>query len=162
MFGLWLEKNTLLLRHSLARPEPRVGESLIKVLLAGICNTDIELIRGYCPFQGVLGHEFVGLVEDGPSQLLGRRVVGEINATCGYCDYCLNGLLSHCADRTVLGIDGRDGAFAEHLVLPSENLHVVPDSMDSSVAIFTEPLAAALEIQEQISVGQGDPRTCGW
>ena len=154
MIGLWIEERKLTLRSDLPRPEPAPGESLIRVLVAGICNTDIELTRGYYPFLGVPGHEFVGVVESGP--LKDKRVVGEINATCGTCRPCRSGMPSHCGHRTVLGIAGRDGAFAEHLVLPSRNLHVVPDTLDSTAAVFTEPLAAALQIQEQVRVGQED------
>ena len=154
MIGLWLEERKLTLRSDLPRPEPAPGESLIRVLVAGICNTDIELTRGYYPFRGVPGHEFVGVVESGP--LAGKRVVGELNATCGTCRRCRSGMPSHCGNRTVLGIAGRNGAFAEHLVLPSRNLHVVPDTLDSTAAVFTEPLAAALQIQEQVPVGKED------
>ena len=154
MIGLWLEERKLTLRCDLPRPEPAPGESLVRVLVAGICNTDIEMIRGYYPFRGVLGHEFVGIVESGP--LSGKRVVGEINAACGTCRRCRSGMGSHCGNRTVLGIAGRDGAFAEHLVLPSRNLHVVPDTLDSTAAVFTEPLAAAVQIREQVRVGVED------
>ena len=154
MIGLWLEERKLTLRSDLPRPEPAPGESLVRVLVAGICNTDIEMIRGYYPFRGVLGHEFVGIVESGP--LSGKRVVGEINAACGTCRRCRSGMRSHCGNRTVLGIAGRDGAFAEHLVLPSRNLHVVPDTLDSTAAVFTEPLAAAVQIREQVRVGEED------
>ena len=154
MIGLWLEERKLTLQSDLPRPEPAPGESLVRVLVAGICNTDIELTKGYYPFRGVLGHEFVGVVESGP--LTGKRVVGEINAACGACSRCRSGMRAHCGNRTVLGIAGRDGAFAEHLLLPSRNLHAVPDTLDSSTAVFTEPLAAALEIQEQVRVGEDD------
>ena len=155
MIGLWLEERKLILRSDLPPPEPAPGESLIRVLVAGICNTDIELTRGYYPFRGVPGHEFVGVVESGP--LEGKRVVGEINAACEACGRCRSGMRTHCGNRTVLGIAGRDGAFAENLVLPSRNLHAVPETLDSSAAVFTEPLAAALQIQEQVRVA-GDDR----
>ena len=154
MIGLWLEERKLTLRSDLPKPEPAPGESLIRVLVAGICNTDIELTRGYYPFQGVLGHEFVGVVESGP--LEGKRVVGEINAACEACCRCRSGMRAHCGNRTVLGIAGRHGAFAEHLVLPSRNLHAVPETVDSPAAVFTEPLAAALQIQEQVRVAEDD------
>ena len=154
MIGLWLEERKLTLRSDLPKPEPAPGESLIRVLVAGICNTDIELTRGYYPFRGVPGHEFVGVVESGP--LEGKRVVGEINAACEACCRCRSGMRAHCGNRTVLGIAGRDGAFAEHLVLPSRNLHVVPETVDSPAAVFTEPLAAALQIQEQVRVAEDD------
>lgn len=133
------------------------GEALVRVLLAGICNTDLELVRGYYPYRGVPGHEFVGVVERGPEGLVGRRVVGEINAVCGVCRACRAGRRTHCERRTVLGIVGRDGAFAEYLRLPAENLHEVPDGVSTDAAVFTEPLAAALNIQEQVSVQPGDP-----
>lgn len=156
MRGVWLEGSVIRIREDLAVPEPPDGETLVKVLRAGVCNTDLELIRGYYPFTGILGHEFVGEVLEGSPDLGGKRVVGEINAVCGACPACLAGRSSHCAKRTVLGIVGRDGAFAEYLTLPTENLHVVPESVSTDAATFTEPLAAALEIQEQIPVGPGD------
>ena len=153
MKGLWLENNHLQLRTDLPIPEPPQGEALVKVLAAGICNTDLELIRGYYPYTGVLGHEFVGLVEQGPENLVNRRVVGEINAACGKCRFCRSGQPTHCENRSVLGIVNRNGAFADYLCLPSKNLHPVPDNVPTEVATFTEPLAAALEIQEQIALG---------
>jgi threonine dehydrogenase-like Zn-dependent dehydrogenase len=136
-------------------PIPKRGEALIKVLMAGICNTDLEIIKGYQGFKGVLGHEFVGVVEK-PKKLKGRRVVGEINLTCGACQYCLGGLKTHCPDRTVLGIHGKDGAMAEYLTLPIENLHEVPDNVTDEEAVFTEPLAAAFEILEQVHIKSTD------
>lgn len=156
MRAIWLESGELSLRGDLPAPAAPDGEALVRVLTAGICNTDLELMRGYYPFRGVLGHEFVGVVEQGPPELRGRRVVGEINATCGDCERCRRGDASHCARRTVLGIAGRDGAFADFLVLPSANLHPVPDALPSERAVFAEPLAAALRIQEQIAIGSGD------
>ncbi len=157
MLGLWLEDKKLRLRDDLATPEPPPGEALIRVLAAGICNTDLELTRGYYPYTGVSGHEFVGRVERAPGaeSWQGRRVVGEINAACGACEACTRDRRTHCERRTVLGIVARNGAFAEHLVLPIVNLHAVPDHLTDDVAVFTEPLAAALEIQEQISVAAG-------
>lgn len=130
----------------------------MRVLRAGICNTDLELVRGYYPFTGVPGHEFVGRVESAPGAeaWVGKRVVGEINAVCGACAACRAGRRSHCETRTVLGIVGRHGAFAEYLALPVANLHEVPAGLDDDVAVFTEPTAAALEIQEQVRVGAGD------
>jgi threonine dehydrogenase-like Zn-dependent dehydrogenase len=125
----------------------------VRVLVAGICNTDIEILKGYMGFRGIIGHEFVGLVEEcAEERLLGRRVVGEINAGCGRCDYCLKGLERHCPARSVLGILGRDGAMAEYLTLPVRNLHVVPDGVADEEAVFAEPLAAAFEISEQVHV----------
>ncbi len=150
MQAIWLEAGHLGLRDDVLQPVPLAGEALIRVLKAGICNTDIELVRGYYPFTGVLGHEFVGVVEAGPTAWIGRRVVGEINAVCGICLTCLAGRRSHCEQRTVLGIIGRHGAFAEYLTLPLENLHGVPEQLSTAAATFTEPVAAALQIQEQI------------
>jgi threonine dehydrogenase-like Zn-dependent dehydrogenase len=127
-------------------------------LRSGICNTDLEIVRGYAGFSGTIGHEFVGIVEsaeDAP-ELLGKRVVGEINAGCGLCDLCLGGDPRHCPDRTVLGIKGRDGAHAEFLTLPSRNLiEVRPDVPDES-AVFAEPLAAALGIAERVAIDPTD------
>ncbi len=134
-------------------PVPGTGEALIKVRLAGICRTDLELARGYMQFQGIPGHEFVGevvLMEPGNEAYLGRRVVGEINCGCGHCSYCQRGLSRHCPQRTVLGIQNRAGALAEYVTLPVTNLHFVPETVSDRVAVFTEPLAAALEILEQI------------
>jgi alcohol dehydrogenase len=135
------------------------------VRLAGICNTDIEILRGYHDFRGTLGHEFVGEVAEvrgvsarERSRWMGRRVVGEINVACSayghrpVCDFCLRGLKTHCARRTVLGIVGHDGAFAEYLTLPLENLHIVPDSVSDEQAVFVEPLAAACEILDQVNI----------
>ncbi|MBE9041697.1 alcohol dehydrogenase catalytic domain-containing protein [Oscillatoriales cyanobacterium LEGE 11467] len=152
MNGLWLENQQLQLRSDLPIPEPKPGEALIRVLRAGICNTDLELLRGYYPYTGVLGHEFVGVVERGPQPWVDRRVVGEINAACGTCGFCRRGISTHCENRTVLGIVNRNGAFAEYLTLPVANLHPVPDNVPTDVATFAEPLAAALEIQEQVNV----------
>ncbi|MGI9106727.1 MAG: MDR/zinc-dependent alcohol dehydrogenase-like family protein [Pyrinomonadaceae bacterium] len=137
--------------------EPREGEAeeaLVRVRLAGICNTDLEIVRGYAGFEGTLGHEFVGIVESAPESalLVGRRVVGEINAGCGRCALCANGDARHCPRRTVLGIAGRDGAFAEFLRLPVVNLLTVPDEIEDERAVFTEPLAAACGITERVSV----------
>ncbi|MFA6222585.1 MAG: alcohol dehydrogenase catalytic domain-containing protein [Desulfomonilaceae bacterium] len=132
-------------------PDIRSGESLVRVLVAGICRTDIEIMKGYMNFAGILGHEFVGeIVKSDDSSMIGKRVVGEINAGCGKCDFCRKGLERHCADRTTLGIAGRDGAFAEYLTLPTSNLVEVPDSVSNEKAVFVEPLAAAVEILEQI------------
>jgi threonine dehydrogenase-like Zn-dependent dehydrogenase len=132
-------------------PRPPAGEALVRVIKAGICNTDLELVRGYYPFQGVLGHEFVGRVES-EGAWHGRRVCGEINAACGLCDSCRRGQPTHCERRTVLGIVNRDGAFAEFLALPYDNLHLVPAGVSDEEAVFTEPLAAALEILQQVHV----------
>ncbi len=147
-------------------PAPREGELLIRVLLAGICNTDLEIVCGYMGFQGVLGHEFVGVVEeiygdavkDQYAYLLGRRVVGDINAACYRpdCYYCQRSMTTHCPHRTTLGIAGRDGAFAEYLTLPVENLHLVPENVSDEQAVFVEPLAANFEILEQVHLKPTD------
>lgn len=158
MKGLWLEARALRLRDDLALPAPPPGEALVRVRLAGVCNTDLELVRGYYPYTGVPGHEFVGVVEqavDAP-EWVSRRVVGEINAACGTCPACRAGRRSHCEKRTVLGIVARNGAFATHLSLPLANLHVVPDGLPDELAVFTEPTAAALELQQQVRVAPED------
>lgn len=132
----------------------REGEALVQVICAGICNTDLEIVKGYARFRGTLGHEFVGRVVESPEgSLVGRRVVGEINAGCGECSRCLKSDPRHCAYRTVLGIKERDGAFAEFLSLPARNLLEVPDSVSDEAAVFVEPLAAAFNIIEQVSIG---------
>jgi threonine dehydrogenase-like Zn-dependent dehydrogenase len=135
-------------------PVPRrEGEALVRVTCAGICNTDLEIAKGYASFHGTLGHEFVGLVVESPDgSLVGRRVVGEINAGCGKCDLCIIGDPRHCVGRTVLGIKGRDGAFAEFLSLPLCNLRELPEAVSDEAAVFVEPLAAAFNIVEQITV----------
>lgn len=136
-------------------PPPPPGETLVRVRLAGICNTDLELVRGYMAFQGVLGHEFVGDVLQGPDPAwIGRRVVGDINAACygAGCQACRAGRHTHCPNRTTLGIAGRDGAFADYLTLPQANLYAVPEALPDEMAIFTEPLAAACEILEQVKL----------
>ena len=156
MKGIWLENKKLQLRTDLPRPEPLPGEALVKVLRAGICNTDLELLRGYYPYKGIPGHEFVGVVEQGPENLINQRVVGEINAACGHCRFCLSNQPTHCENRTVLGIVNRNGAFAEYLTLPVKNLHPVPDTISTDEATFTEPVAAALEIQQQIQICPAD------
>ncbi len=129
-----------------AKPQPAAGEVLIRVRLAGICATDLEIMRGYMRFAGVPGHEFVGTVVAGPAELIDKRVVAEINCVCGQCDLCQCGLSNHCRRRTVLGIAGRDGAFAEYLVVPARNCHIVPDSISDERAVFVEPLAAAAHV----------------
>lgn len=135
----------------------RAGEARVRVSLAGICATDLELVKGYLGFQGVLGHEFVGVVEDAPDRAwIGRRVVGDINACCGACPTCLAGRGSHCPQRTVLGIVGRDGVFATHTSLPVANLHAVPDAVSDEAAVFVEPLAAACQILQQVHVHPSD------
>lgn len=136
-------------------PDPQAGEAMIQVRLAGICATDLQLMDGYKRgYRGVLGHEFVGEVVDAPgdAEWVGRRVVGEINVGCGKCALCRRGLGKHCRQRTSLGIIGRDGAFADYCVLPLANLHVVPPELDDEQAVFAEPLAAALQILEQVHI----------
>jgi threonine dehydrogenase-like Zn-dependent dehydrogenase len=129
-------------------------EAVVRVIKSGICNTDLEIVRGYAGFEGTIGHEFVGVVcdaSDSPN-LIGQRVVGEINAGCGVCDLCKKGDPRHCPTRTVLGIHDRDGAHAEFLTLPARNLHVVPDGVSDEEAVFAEPLAAAYGITEQVDI----------
>ncbi|MBN1451559.1 MAG: alcohol dehydrogenase catalytic domain-containing protein [Anaerolineales bacterium] len=155
MQALWLENQQLDLREV---PEPiRAGEALIRIRKAGVCSTDLELVKGYYPFTGIIGHEFVGDVVrcDDPAWV-GQRVVGEINVTCGNCEQCLSGRSTHCENRTVLGIAKRDGTFAEYTTLPIANLHRVPASVPDEMAVFTEPLAAALEIQQQVHIQPTD------
>jgi threonine dehydrogenase-like Zn-dependent dehydrogenase len=135
-------------------PDPAAGDVLVRVLRAGICETDLQLIRGYHGFRGVLGHEFVGVALGGAFE--GRRVVGEINCSCHACETCLAGRPGHCPDRTVIGIVNRDGAFADQVAVPGRNLHEVPESIDTDAAVFTEPLAAAFQIPAQLSISSGD------
>src|SRR5512147_1636534 len=155
MNALWLENKKISLRD--VPPPRKPGEALIRIRKAGICSTDLELVKGYYPYTGVLGHEFVGeVVEAQDASWVGQRVVGEINVVCGQCEQCLNGRPTHCENRTVLGIVNRDGVFAEFTNLPTANLHRVPNSIPDEMAVFTEPLAAALEIQQQIQVRPTD------
>ncbi|PWH11873.1 MAG: alcohol dehydrogenase [Anaerolineae bacterium] len=158
MNALWLENQQLRFRQDVPLPV-RPDEALVKVRLAGVCGTDLEMVKGYYPFTGILGHEFVGevvQVDDLHPEWLGRRVVGEINVTCGQCAQCQDGRPTHCENRTVLGILGRDGVFAEYVSLPLKNLHPVPDAVSDEAAVFTEPLAAALEIQQQVQIRPTD------
>jgi threonine dehydrogenase-like Zn-dependent dehydrogenase len=134
-------------------PNPNCDEALVKVELAGICGTDLEILDGYMSYEGVLGHEFVGVVKESKNkELVGKRVVGEINVGCENCESCKKGMQRHCPNRTVLGILKRDGAFAEFLTLPEKNLHVLPDTITDEQAVFIEPIAAAFEIKEQIAL----------
>ncbi|MCC6299857.1 MAG: alcohol dehydrogenase catalytic domain-containing protein [Anaerolineales bacterium] len=161
MRALWLENNKIELREA---PQPqKPNEALVKIRKAGVCSTDLELVKGYYPYTGVLGHEFVGEVVSSPLPAgeglgvrVGDRVVGDINVVCNQCEQCLNGRPTHCENRTVLGIVNRDGTFAEFTQLPIANLHKVPASVSDEMAVFTEPLAAALEIQEQINIKPTD------
>jgi threonine dehydrogenase-like Zn-dependent dehydrogenase len=155
MLALRVEKKRLSVKNIVKPDQP--DEALVRVLLSGICNTDLEVARGYAGFNGTLGHEFVGLVEKSSDRkLVGRRVVGEINAGCGKCDRCRGGDTRHCASRTVLGIINRDGAHAEFLQLPTVNLLPVPDDIPDEHAVFTEPLAAACGILERLKVSDSD------
>ncbi len=147
----------LQLHNDLPLPSRPHGEARIKVIQAGICSTDLQLMKGYMSFEGVLGHEFVGIVDEAPdTALIGKRVVGEINAACRACETCTRGHPTHCPHRTTLGIQGRDGAFADFLTLPVENLFVVPDSISDDQAVFIEPLAAACEIPQLVSIKPTD------
>jgi threonine dehydrogenase-like Zn-dependent dehydrogenase len=132
------------------------GECLIRVRMAGICGTDLQLLEGYAGFHGIPGHEFVGVVESVSAaddrSWLGRRVAGEINVGCDRCDFCAAGVREHCSNRTVLGIRGRGGAFAEYVSLPARNLHAIPDSLSDQAAVFVEPVAACCRIFEQMDV----------
>ncbi len=166
MRALVFRNNVLTLEKNYPLPDLRSGEALIRVVMAGICNTDLEITRGYQAFEGVLGHEFVGIVEvvhegpgaSPPTYLIGKRVVGEINAAChrSDCAHCRQNMFTHCPDRTTLGIVNRDGAFAEYLILPVANLHVVPDNVSDEEAVFVEPLAANFEILEQVHLKPTD------
>ena len=151
MRALYFDKK-LHYRPDMPDPIPPPGEALIRTRLAGVCNTDLEIVRGYLGFTGVLGHEFVGEVvraDDAP-HLVGQRVVGEINAYCGECPTCRRGDPTHCPHRTSLGISGRDGAMADYLTLPTHLLYPLPESLPDEWAVFTEPLAAAVEITDKI------------
>ena len=155
MKAVWLEDHQIKLAD--VQQPVRPDEALIKIRMAGICSTDLELVKGYYPYTGILGHEFVGEVVSAPDAAwVGQRVVGEINAVCGTCEACLNGRSTHCENRTVLGIADRNGVFAEYTSLPLKNLYRVPDSVPDEQAVFVEPLAAALEIQEQIKFQKTD------
>jgi 2-desacetyl-2-hydroxyethyl bacteriochlorophyllide A dehydrogenase len=152
MRALAIERGALDLRD---RPVPaRPDECLVRVSLAGICGTDLEILAGYAGFTGILGHEFVGVVEHAPDAdagWTGRRVVGEINIGCGSCRFCRDGVKEHCTSRTVVGIRGRDGAFADYVSIPAVNLHAVPDAVSDEAAVFVEPLAAACRVVEQLA-----------
>ncbi len=156
MNGLYLQNGNLTYRTDLPKPIPAPDEALIQVSLAGICATDLEMVKGYVPdFAGVLGHEFVGVVVDCvQSEWVERRVVGSINIGCGHCTVCQQSGPEHCPSRKALGIHNKDGAFAEFLTLPIANLFPVPDSVPDETAVFTEPLAAAVRITEQVDVAR--------
>jgi threonine dehydrogenase-like Zn-dependent dehydrogenase len=154
MRALTLEQDGVVLRADAPEPALRPGEVPVRVLRAGICDTDLQLIRGYKNFRGVLGHEFVGIAQDGPFE--GLRVVGEINCSCWTCATCLAGRSNHCPTRSVIGILDHDGAFADFVGVPQRNLHVVPDSVPTDAAVFAEPVAAALQIPAQLHVRRRD------
>src|SRR2546425_4371962 len=155
MLAVQLDKRRVYVRD-VRRPKRPEGYALIRLLVGGICNTDLELQRGYYGFSGIPGHEFVGeVVEADHANLLGRRVVGEINLACRQCEWCQRGLGRHCPKRTVLGIVRYPGAFRELLTLPEVNLHVVPNSISNEEAVFVEPLAAACEILDQATIPEG-------
>lgn len=157
MLALHIENKTVSLRKT-SRPKRPQGFALIRLRLAGICNTDIELLRGYYGFRGIPGHEFVGDVVDADApEWIGKRVVGEINLACGKCDWCRRGLGRHCSHRTVLGIVRHPGAFRELLTLPVENLREVPKNVPDEQAVFTEPVAAACEILDQVKLPRNAP-----
>lgn len=150
MYGLYFDGQKLSYREDLEKPK-RKDEALIKVLYAGICNTDKEIFKGYHSFKGIPGHEFIGIVEHAPSkELIGKKVVGEINIGCGKCEYCLKGLERHCPHRTVLGILKRNGVFAEYTTLPEKNLYIIPPDIKDLEAVFIEPLASSFEIAEMV------------
>ena len=159
MRALYFNKE-LYFRDDLPVPLPRNDEALIRVTSAGICNTDLEIINGYMDFKGIPGHEFVGIVQkSGNKELVGRRVVGEINIGCGQCQYCRSGVQNHCHERSVLGILNKEGVFADYITLPLDNIHVLPDSVSDEEAVFVEPLAAGFEILQQVDVLPSD-RVC--
>jgi len=154
MRGLYYD-GKLLFKNDLPEPEPDKDSALIRVTMAGICATDLEITKGYMGFKGIPGHEFAGVVEAcANDRLVGRRVVGEINIGCGKCKWCKDKTPNHCLERKVLGILGKDGAFAEFLTLPLKNLHPLPDSITDEEAVFVEPLAAAYEILEQVKINE--------
>jgi threonine dehydrogenase-like Zn-dependent dehydrogenase len=154
MRAIVLDGNRVSFRPDGQPPVLANGEVMVRVLCAGICETDLQLIRGYMGFCGVLGHEFVGVAEDGP--YAGRRVVGEINCSCWLCETCRSGRPTHCPNRTTIGIANHDGAFADLIAVPQRNLHLVPESVSTDAAVFTEPLAAAFQIPAQLSLNRDD------
>jgi threonine dehydrogenase-like Zn-dependent dehydrogenase len=152
MRGLIFDGDRPILRDDLPMPTPRPGDALVRVIRAGICKTDLEILRGYMGFTGVMGHEFVGVVEQGPTDWNAKRVVGEINFACGRCEFCRTGLGNHCPHRSVMGIQNQDGCFAEYLAIPVRNLHEVPAEISDDQAVFVEPLAAACRIPAQLDL----------
>jgi len=158
MKGIYYNGKTAEYRDDLKKPVPGKGQSLLKILLSAVCSTDKEILKGYRPdFKGIMGHEFVALVEESDNkELIGKRVVGEINENCGECLYCKTGRPHHCSNRHTPGLS-KDGCFTEYMVLKTYLLHVVPDNLPTEVAVYTEPLAAAFEILEQISIAPNTP-----
>jgi threonine dehydrogenase-like Zn-dependent dehydrogenase len=156
MKAIFWDGDAVTLDSSYLPPVPDQSTAIVKVHLAGICSTDLQIFKGYMKFRGVPGHEFVGSVSHGPKEWLGKRVVGEINFGCGKCEFCARDLNRHCPNRTVMGILNADGAFAEYVSVQVENLHPVPGSISDEQAVFTEPLAAAFEILRQIQISTGD------
>lgn len=153
MQGIWLEDGVASLREDLDRPRLESNDDcLVRVSLAGICSTDTAMLDGLYPFTGIIGHEFTGVVEKGPAELTGRRVAGEINIACGHCNSCRAGRRKHCEKRAVAGLRNHHGVFADYVALPACNLHPVPDAVADQTAVFTEPLAAALDILEQVPI----------
>jgi threonine dehydrogenase-like Zn-dependent dehydrogenase len=150
MQAVTLTQSGVCFDHQYPAPVAQPGEIRVRVIEAGICETDLQLIQGYMGFRGVLGHEFVGTAEEG--RYAGRRVVGEINCSCRHCDFCEQGLGTHCPNRTVLGILAHDGAFAQTICVPEANLHPVPDSLSDDEAVFAEPVAAAFQIAAQLDL----------
>jgi len=156
MKALFLERRKLVIKD-VPEPSPSDDEALLEVLKAGICNTDLELVKGYMDFEGILGHEFVGRIVKGDHpEWAGKRVVGSINLPCGECSFCLEGREKHCPSRKVLGISGKDGVFAEYVTLPLANLFPLPSNITDIESVFVEPLAASLEIFKQVSIDEGD------
>jgi threonine dehydrogenase-like Zn-dependent dehydrogenase len=154
MRALVLNSDAVALQAERPAPTPAEGEVLVRVVRAGVCDTDLQLIGGYMGFGGVLGHEFVGIAEAGP--FARRRVVGEINCNCRHCSTCLAGRPTHCPHRTTIGIAGHDGAFADYVAVPQHNLHLVPDAVPTDMAVFTEPVAAAYQIPLQLPLARSD------
>lgn len=154
MKGIYFDGKGAGYREDLPMPVPEREESLIRILYAGICNTDREVLKGYRPdFRGIMGHEFVGIVEESSDPFwIGRRVVGELNAGCGHCIYCRTGREKHCPERRVIGMDGKDGCFGQYMTLATHLLHEVPSGLKMKEALLTEPLAAALEIPKQVHI----------
>ena len=150
MRAITIEQGALQFRNDAPEPVPVDDEVVLQVIQAGLCETDLQLARGYRGFSGILGHEFVGVATTG--RFAGQRVVGEINCNCRACPRCRDGLGNHCSHRTVVGIDRHDGAFADSVAIPEHHLHAIPASVSDDQAVFVEPLAAALQIAEQVDL----------